>query len=84
MLYGVAEYVNGSTHLGSLIRYSCSHNYRLVGPHVRDCQENHQWSEGSPKCEGKTTSYEHTKIHTDIVPYSIIFNPNAQFLINYK
>lgn len=53
MLYGSANYINGSTYLGSRLSYSCVRNYRLVGVQSRVCQENGQWSDGSPRCEGE-------------------------------
>ncbi|KAJ2954182.1 hypothetical protein O0L34_g2416 [Tuta absoluta] len=49
--YGSAELVNGTTHLGSVIQYSCTANFRLVGPVRRVCTEDHQWSDSSPRCE---------------------------------
>ncbi|GLV42687.1 furrowed [Carabus blaptoides fortunei] len=51
MLYGSAEYTNGTTYLGSEITYSCVHNYRLSGVPKRYCLDNKQWSDASPKCE---------------------------------
>lgn len=50
---GSAELLNGTTHLGSVIQYSCTTNYRLVGPVRRICTEDYRWSESSPRCEGK-------------------------------
>lgn len=57
MLYGSAEYTNGTTYLGSELNYSCSRNYRLIGVPKRYCQDSQQWSDSSPKCEG-TSGYE--------------------------
>lgn len=54
--YGTAELLNGTTHLGSVIQYSCTTNFRLVGPVRRTCTEDHQWSDSSPRCEGKPKS----------------------------
>lgn len=51
--YGLSELLNGTTHLGSVIQYSCTTNYRLVGAVRRVCTENYQWSDSSPRCEGK-------------------------------
>ncbi|KAG8224127.1 hypothetical protein J437_LFUL001821, partial [Ladona fulva] len=62
LLNGAITYVDGSTHLGSEITYSCVRNYRLAptnnngarGEEVnpkRYCQENRQWSGISPRCE---------------------------------
>lgn len=50
--YGSAGLLNGTTHLGSVIQYSCTTNYRLVGPVRRICNDEHQWSDSSPRCEG--------------------------------
>lgn len=49
--YGTAELLNGTTHLGSVIQYSCTTNYRLVGPVRRVCTTSHQWSDVTPRCE---------------------------------
>ncbi|CAD1479335.1 unnamed protein product, partial [Heterotrigona itama] len=51
VLNGAAEYVNGTTHLGSEITYSCTRNYRLNGVSRRYCLDNGQWSDATPKCE---------------------------------
>lgn len=51
MLYGSAQYINGTTYLGSEITYSCVHNYRLSGVRKRVCLDNKQWSDAAPKCE---------------------------------
>lgn len=52
VLNGAVEYVNGTTHLGSEITYSCTKNYRLNGVSRRYCLDNGQWSDATPKCEG--------------------------------
>lgn len=57
VLNGAAEYVNGTTHLGSEITYSCTRNYRLNGVSRRYCLDNGQWSDATPKCEGACTIY---------------------------
>ncbi|XP_026500881.2 sushi, von Willebrand factor type A, EGF and pentraxin domain-containing protein 1 [Vanessa tameamea] len=49
--YGLSELLNGTTHLGSVIQYACTTNYRLVGAVRRVCTEDHQWSDSSPRCE---------------------------------
>ncbi|XP_015517072.1 sushi, von Willebrand factor type A, EGF and pentraxin domain-containing protein 1 isoform X1 [Neodiprion lecontei] len=51
ILYGAVEYVNGTTHLGSEITYSCTPNYRLNGVPRRYCLDNGQWSDATPKCK---------------------------------
>lgn len=48
---GSINYINGSTHLDSEVTYSCSKNYKLVGPSVRKCLETQKWSAVQPKCE---------------------------------
>lgn len=52
LLYGTANYTNGTTYLHSEVQYSCVNNYRLNGVNKRICLENGQWSHESPKCEG--------------------------------
>ncbi|KAH9415308.1 C-type lectin (CTL) or carbohydrate-recognition domain (CRD) [Dermatophagoides pteronyssinus] len=48
---GEIIYVNLTTHLGSIINYSCGTGYRLVGDQARVCQENGKWSGNKAKCE---------------------------------
>jgi hypothetical protein len=57
LLYGSVTYTNGTTYLGSTITYSCVKNYRLVGVASRRCLEGGQWSDESPRCEGKFTCF---------------------------
>lgn len=52
VLNGAVEYVNGTTHFGSEITYSCTKNYKLNGVSRRYCLDNGQWSDATPKCEG--------------------------------
>lgn len=54
---GEIIYVNLTTHLGSIINYSCGTGYRLVGDQARVCQENGKWSGNKAKCEGKIKYY---------------------------
>ncbi|KAF6202316.1 hypothetical protein GE061_004714 [Apolygus lucorum] len=49
--YGTVNYVNSTTFLGSEVSYSCSKNYKLVGPSERVCLESKQWSDAAPRCE---------------------------------
>jgi len=37
--------------LDSLVNYTCSFGYRVVGSKVRICKEDGKWSDSSPKCE---------------------------------
>lgn len=53
LLYGSVTYTNGTTFYGSTLTYTCVKNYRLVGVTTRRCLENGQWSDESPRCEGK-------------------------------
>ena len=39
------------TDLDSTATYSCNTGYRLVGPTVRVCQENEEWTGIQPICE---------------------------------
>lgn len=48
---GTAHYVNGSTHLGSIARYTCQRSFNLIGgDSERICQENGEWSGRDPSC----------------------------------
>ena len=42
---------------GSTAMYSCEIGYTLNGTGSRTCQENGEWSEQEPICEGKSKSY---------------------------
>lgn len=57
------DYVNGTTHLGSEITYSCTRTYRLNGVSRRYCLDNGQWSDATPKCEGINASESITKVY---------------------
>ncbi len=49
---GTTHYVNGSTHLGSLVKHSCGRTHAIIGGHQeRTCQENGRWSGDQPTCE---------------------------------
>ena len=47
---GTAHYVNGSTHLGSLARYTCQRSHNLAGESQRECLESGRWSGEDPSC----------------------------------
>merc|ERR1719232_1608465 len=47
---GTAHYVNGSTHLGSLVRYACDRSHSLFGSEERTCLPNGRWSSVPPSC----------------------------------
>lgn len=53
---GSIEYLNGTTYLNSIVKISCSENYKLNGDSSRICQETKQWSGILPKCEGTLVS----------------------------
>jgi len=59
LLYGSVTYTNGTTFYGSALTYTCVKNYRLVGVTSRRCLENGQWSDESPRCEGKFCDLVH-------------------------
>lgn len=48
---GEVKYVNSTTHLGSILKYSCSFGFKLSGSGQRTCREDGKWSDSSPKCE---------------------------------
>ncbi|GBN01312.1 CUB and sushi domain-containing protein 1 [Araneus ventricosus] len=51
LLRGEVQYVNATTHLGSLASYSCNPGFRMIGSRIRTCTENGKWSDNAPKCE---------------------------------
>ncbi|RWS28807.1 CUB and sushi domain-containing protein 3-like protein [Leptotrombidium deliense] len=51
ILKGEVKYANNTTHLGSVLNYTCSTGYKVVGAKLRECGEDGKWSDSSPKCE---------------------------------
>lgn len=52
ILKGEINYVNSTTFLNSILTYSCSRGYRLIGgSRLRTCVEEGKWSGNAPKCE---------------------------------
>ena len=47
---GNVHYVNGTTHLDSVIRYSCGRSHSILGIGERTCLANGQWSGNVPSC----------------------------------
>ena len=47
---GKVYFVNGSTHLGSVVQFKCNRNYHLSGVSSISCEEDGQWSGESPTC----------------------------------
>jgi hypothetical protein len=47
---GTAHYVNGSTHLDSIVRYTCDRSHSMVGDAERFCLSNGAWSGSPPSC----------------------------------
>ena len=45
-------HVEGNT-AGSEANYSCIDGYKLVGVTTRVCQDNGEWSDSEPVCNGK-------------------------------
>ena len=44
-------YVNKTTHLDSVVRFSCDQTYALKGPKEVTCLDTGDWSGAPPKCE---------------------------------
>ena len=47
---GTNFYVNGSTHLGSRVRYTCDKSHSILGDFERECLSNGLWSGQTPSC----------------------------------
>lgn len=43
--------MNSSTHLDSIVNYTCSYGYQVIGSKTRTCKDDGKWSDVSPKCE---------------------------------
>ena len=48
---GTASWIHRA--VGTIITYTCSPGYVLVGASNRTCQENEAWTETAPKCDRK-------------------------------
>lgn len=70
---GEIIYVNLTTHLGSVINYSCGNGYRLIGEKERICQKDGKWSGSKAKCEGNAD------IFIDIQNYFLFRYRNSMF-----
>ncbi|CAG0889424.1 unnamed protein product [Darwinula stevensoni] len=51
ILKGTISYLNETTFLGSVVQYTCSRNYRLLGQSQRVCPRDGHWSGDAPTCE---------------------------------
>ncbi|KAK3858013.1 hypothetical protein Pcinc_035767 [Petrolisthes cinctipes] len=47
---GKVIYHNESTHLGSVLEYTCSSNFRLDGEKLRECKRDGKWSGEAARC----------------------------------
>ena len=47
---GTVHYVNKTTHLGSVVRYSCGRSHSILGLPERTCLPNGKWSGTVPNC----------------------------------
>ncbi|XP_069194508.1 P-selectin isoform X2 [Procambarus clarkii] len=48
---GQMTLVNGTTYLGSIVKYECGDDFWLHGPEERVCLEDSHWSQEMPTCE---------------------------------
>ena len=44
------RYLNGSTHLNSVIQYTCGRSHSILGNEMRTCLSNGKWSGQTPSC----------------------------------
>lgn len=51
LLKGEVTYPNSTTFLNSLVTYSCSKGYKLIGTRMRHCEENGLWTGRAPSCK---------------------------------
>jgi hypothetical protein len=47
---GVGHYVNGTTYIGSVVKFSCERSFSLIGDEEQTCLANGQWSGALPSC----------------------------------
>lgn len=67
--------MNQSTTYNSAVEYHCIPHYQRIGPYLRKCMEDGQWSGEEPRCESKWTP-----------SIQLIFNsliPVIQFVLQY-
>jgi CUB/sushi domain-containing protein len=48
--HGIAHYVNGTTYIGSILKYSCDRSHSMLGDEERVCLPNGQWSGEAASC----------------------------------
>ena len=48
--HGIAHYVNGTTYIGSILKYSCDRSHSMIGDEERVCQPSGQWSGEAASC----------------------------------
>ncbi|GAB6031334.1 hypothetical protein CHUAL_009120 [Chamberlinius hualienensis] len=51
VLHGQVDYINFTTHLNSIVSYSCIPGYQLSGNGTRICESPGKWSGSTPFCE---------------------------------
>lgn len=51
VLHGQVDFLNFTTHLNSIVNYSCAPGYRLNGNGTRVCETSGRWSGTTPFCE---------------------------------
>lgn len=51
VLHGQVDYINLTTHLNSIVSYTCAPGYRLGGNGTRICESPGRWSGNTPVCE---------------------------------
>lgn len=49
---GGSESCDRSNNFGSVCSYTCNEGYDLKGASQRECEENGDWSEERPSCDG--------------------------------
>lgn len=50
---GNIELINGTTTVGSMVKYQCDNDYWLTGPAELRCTKEGKWSGDAPVCECK-------------------------------
>ena len=52
--------MNQSTTYNSAVEYHCIPHYQRIGPYLRKCMDDGQWSGEEPRCESKWVHYIHS------------------------
>lgn len=78
--HGVAVLINGSTTVGSMVKYECEDDYWIDGPSELYCTKDGKWSGDAPVCELVTCDTPHVPPGSFVVGYD--YNVHSKITYN--